>query len=413
MTDQTIARRPAAKASGIVVGFGLLQGLLLLMAMLGGVALFVRGGAVAQGVYYVAVALALRRTGAHRSLPMAGLVLIQLMGTSLGALHVAAGGNSLIYWSSYSLLGASWVAALAAGSLTAASLPTQALVQMVLLSCAGEVALLIPRVLVTGVGVRSPWGSSVWLGAVLVLYATGQIPRKWRPWSVIVLVLGLAGTLLSGMRSSLLLGLSSIAMAIFYLIRIRRAVVADWKRLALAGFVAFAVVSVTLPWLLDAVEAQVGLATNRLNATLLNEGGVVLDEDRAGREAEAEWALDEFRRRDDSLAVLVGFGHGFTFHNWSRDERLAHVHVTPVAFFTRYGLIGVAFLISLMLLTAKGAAAAFLERPSEESHMRLALRGTMLLLWSGSLIAGVMVPASSWWLLGASLGAVRERRASP
>lgn len=396
---------PHARARLIVGGFVAVQVLLTTLTLVGGVAGFVRGGAVVAALYFAFVYVLLPRPPGRWPWELAAVATIIGLGTLVGALWVGEGQNSTRFWLAYSLIGAGWLAGLQAGWRSARHLDDRALATLLVTACLGDALLVVPRVFTFGMDQRSPLGASVWIGSTVMLLASGTLTRRWKWLAGFALTATLLGTLASGMRSSLLLGIGSLIPAFLYLLRARRIHGRAARRLIAAGLAVGAASLAALPWAMDSIERKLDLASRRMQATVFSEEGFQLDEDN-GRDTEARWALQEFERRGSKVAPLVGYGHGFIYYNAFQDERLSHVHITPVAFYVRYGAIGLVVLAALMLGSARRALAAFraARRGGDAQLLGWCVEMTLALLWLGSLIAGTFVALGSWWVLGLAVG---------
>lgn len=92
---------------------------------------------------------------------------------------------------------------------------------------------------------------------------------------------------------------------------------------------------------------QIEGTINRLNQSILNSEGVSLDtNDEEGRLAEVYSASKYF---DWDKATIFGMGNGFRYQDFGRGHIKNHLHITPAAFFFRYGIAGLTLFIIFFL----------------------------------------------------------------
>ncbi|MBI2933103.1 MAG: hypothetical protein HYY16_15775 [Planctomycetes bacterium] len=364
-----------------------------------------------QAACVVGVYLALRHVSVS-SLAARSLCYMAAHGAAIGLVYCAAGVNSWSHWAEYCLLSVGWTIAVHAGFNLGALASNRLLAVMIATLALGDLLLFIPRIAVVGLDYRSPWGGSLWVGSLLVWYLCYSRQILGVVMALVLSLLLIGGGAASGMRFSVLNTGFAVVAALVYVVLHRLALPQAIPRAtAMLGVVAvilvFMPISVT-----DVLSGMMDVATNRLGATLLNPEGPSFDEDGRGRELEAELAIQEFVDRGSNVSYFTGFGHGFVFDN-ARLERKAHIHITPVAFYVRYGILGVLILAIVWLLTMVNFVRSALRTSTDENVMDFCLQLTAAQIITGSLVAGSFVFPLAWFIVGVGLGSAhRSRRAS-
>lgn len=339
---------------------------------------------------------------------MVGLLAIQ--GSIVGGISSYTGENDWPKWTAYSVLGMSWYFGMRAGEAVGRRFSAAQLTTLILALCWADLALFAPRVYNLGLEVRSPWGSTLWLG-FLVSCAVTQY--RGRPGVKIMLafVTGLVATLVSGMRLTTVTALAAPMLTFLYLrwhhFRVARPV----ARFALVATLLTIVAVATFPDLWRRASEKLQTVGDRLGRSIFSDTEVHLDEGGEGREAEADRALDEFGARKDDLKTVAGCGHGFVYRDpWGKDS--AHVHITPIAFYVRYGLVGVVAFFILLVFVIVAACGSFLSPVSELRVILFGIDLELTLTWVGALFAGLLVLPAPWLCLGLSLGIRSQIRAA-
>ena len=122
-------------------------------------------------------------------------------------------------------------------------------------------------------------------------------------------------------------------------------------------------------------------------------------------------ALESFAQRDSPFARFYGFGHGFRFSWWLKGVT-GHVHITPVAFYVRYGLIGAAFFAFLLMQSGWTLWKAWCRVGSTERSLAFALQVAATMMVLSSFVAGYMVLPLAWCTLGLGNGMARRLAAA-
>jgi hypothetical protein len=348
-----------------------------------------RAVAVTQGLCLVYIAIA-ERSYVRASAPVLLAAVPFAQAAIIGLIRVLTGATDPVVYGEYLLLGVGGIVGLIAGQACGRKAHGNRSFywSVVLAVGASETFLLIPRILDTGLAVRSSLGT-VSVLAALLLGAVSAESTKMRAASALLGAIGLAAALLSGMRSSTAVALATLVVVAPSLIRrpkSRASAVVFVLAITLAGIV------VTRA---QTVKDNLDLVSLRLQRTLLNESARSLDDGRS-RVEEATAALETFDNQAGALGWALGLGFGFTYPMPHDPATLtAHVHITPVAFFVRYGVVG---LVSLTLgLMIVGWESAKLSRgPNAFAGGPMVVAS----MYVAALIAGSLVLPQPWFVLG-------------
>lgn len=261
---------------------------------------------------------------------------------------------------------------------------------------------LVVRVLVVGLDVRTSYGFS-FLSPFFALYLSRYV-FKSSVMSVAALLFVATIVLFTGVLS----GLRSVSAfsVILVLLLLYRAGVERLIGVAIVAIIAISFIGVLRAT--DLVgdiqfgrqfDRSVEIIINRFNTSLLSDEGVKVDPGE-GRSDEAQMAMDEFFGANHlSVDNIFGRGFGFSFIDNSKDGELtAHVHMTPVAYWVRNGVVGFAFYVFTLML----AVYVFLEALVRRLPSYIFLMRSIFLVWSaGSLFAGLLLSPVYWLLYGA------------
>ncbi len=327
-----------------------------------------------------------------------------IQGIIVGLYYCLIGINSFSKWVEYSTLAIFSVLFIIVG-LRISELEKNDLSKIILLMCLSDVVMLIPRVVSIGLDRRSPWGSSLWVCSLVILVFLVR-ERRAIVYCYVLFILSMIGALISGMRSSLLLSLTGVIVSSAYVlkgsVKIKRLVLLLGLSIGI-----LVIASLLSSSLFSAINQKIQLVERRLESTVLGDKEIHLDEGGEGREEEARHALIEFNRRSTAPSILLGFGHGFTFFDpW--DGESAHVHLTPVAFYVRYGIAGLTTYLFTFLLLIWLFIRSFFCSYDDRSRIIFAYRLVALLTFCGSFIAGFLVTPLPWMAIGVALGRERE-----
>lgn len=148
------------------------------------------------------------------------------------------------------------------------------------------------------------------------------------------------------------------------------------------------------------------IVRRRFAATIFNTESFQLDP-AEGRSEEADKALAMFEQTGHALKEIFGLGFGFVFFestNWKAGW-VAHIHITPVAYFVRFGMVGVFFWCSLFLVPVVRW------RVLRKAKVELWVFIVYYLFLSSSMFAGFLNVPAFWLLLGymASIQCVKHK----
>ena len=364
----------------------------------------------AESVFIVYVLITIPRTGWNSrvsTLLLLMMVILFCQGTLVGATHAVANINSWSKWAEYTLLALFWVLGLQAGQRLMGYLEARSVALLVFFLALGDVGLMIPRVAVLGLDIRSPFGTTIWAPFLVVLILTSRSSFR-AVISFIVLLAAIVAALVSGMRSSALLTFGGMAFAAAYLGWHR--VIVHGRLVACSVILALKIVSfiVLAPNIVELVHRNVTLVQSRLQGSILS-AEIVLDEGGMGREREAQIALTSFNENSGLLQKLVGVGHGFVYSSDTKDST-AHIHITPVAFYVRYGLVGLVSYSILFIWVLQKAFVSFWQKWTEYNAYIFAIRIAATLLVVGSVVAGFLVQPLSWVVIGMAVGRCNANR---
>ena len=213
------------------------------------------------------------------------LLLVHVLGIGVGLINCVEGLQPWSTWLSYGSFGlASWFALLAGASI-AQRFDVAQLGRIVLIFALGDVLLFIPRIAILGLATRSPWGSTLWLTATVLIFLAVSNSRV-ALWAGLISAGGILGALLGGMRSSLLLMALSLLLASVLLFRSRSG--ASGRKIALIVALPLALTIGSLvapPEVKNAFNEKLMLVAKRMEVTIFHSESLRLDEDRGGRES--------------------------------------------------------------------------------------------------------------------------------
>jgi hypothetical protein len=143
----------------------------------------------------------------------------------------------------------------------------------------------------------------------------------------------------------------------------------------------------------------------RFETTLFSEEGVQLDSSSSngGRKVEAESAMDEFNE-NSGLHIITGYGHGFVYFDRMQEKVKAHVHITYVAYYIRYGIIGLIFLTVLYFVSLANTIKLFFKPRSLSNAILFGLWLSVLQILFISLIAASLISIIHWVIIGLAFG---------
>lgn len=321
----------------------------------------------------------------HTSLIITTIVFFAIV---VGGVNTIIGINDLENFFLYTLMGISYIFAIFAGR----GFSRNTLSGVLILAFIGfsEILLLIPRIFLVGLDTRTSLSFTFLLPYIFLILKPNRLGFLIFTFVSIFYFLSI---FLSGLRSVLIPGLIIYIISIIYL----------YRSYGLSGFTGnkrkflfvvplffLALFGVGLN--LFNVKERVVNATNivvvRMEQTLLNPDGVRLDP-KEGRWEESEHALDEFKKHATLLNYFIGMGYGFSFIDYSRDGELsAHVHLTPIAFFVRHGILG----IFLYLVLFYGVLRVILSQ-----NISIQEKTALTLWFTSSFFYGALILPTFWF----------------
>lgn len=205
--------------------------------------------------------------------------------------------------------------------------------------------------------------------------------------------------LTSGMRSSIgVMTLSIIALIIYSL---------SWKlvsgllRLIIILVILSFIISIFIPKsFINNIETRVDSVVYRFETTIFNDEGIKLDSNNnEGREEEAQSAIDEFFSNSGFHEVL-GYGHGFIYFDRMQQRVKAHLHITYVAYYVRYGIVGILFLVTLYSSVLFFMFRSFFKSKTFENGIRFSLWLSVFQICLISLFAASLISTVHWIIIG-------------
>jgi hypothetical protein len=182
--------------------------------------------------------------------------------------------------------------------------------------------------------------------------------RKFNIRSGLILILSTSITLFvilfSGLRSVFVMGSIMMAISLFHLSKV---LVLGSKFTKNSGVNKIRVLYLILLALFALLVFETyqywsyffEIIVKRFMQTMFNPDGFQLDPS-TGRSFESEVALGVFSESGFAFKELFGLGFGFVFFDSQSGVWVAHVHITPVAYFVRLGFIGVIFWATLLVI---------------------------------------------------------------
>ena len=143
----------------------------------------------------------------------------------------------------------------------------------------------------------------------------------------------------------------------------------------------------------------------RLDNTLFSDQGLRLDaSEEGGRQLEAQLALNEFQERNEPINYIIGFGHGYTFYNFATQSSQAHIHMTYVAYFVRYGAVGLVFYFLLFVAVLYNICKLFFLKKNIINRLRFGLWISAFQVMLISIISASLINSINVFIIGAAFG---------
>jgi len=282
----------------------------------------------------------------------------------------------------------------------------------ILFICLSETILFIP-LLFKNEFYRSSIGTSNLFPVILLLML---YPQFWNSSlskiiGIIVFVLQILCILLSGMRSSVGLGLFTSVLLVIYLLRSKKKRIYLINRILLLLFSAICLYFILPSSFLNSIDSKLHLVEQRLTLTLFNDEGIKIDtDDEKGRKKQGESVLKAIERKNSNNILILGYGHGFTFFDEMDNEQKAHSHITWTIFYARYGIIGLTLYIVMFCFVFVKLFFLFFSNISNENIFSFGLWLSVLQIFLLSLIAGSLVSIINWIIIGIAVSFDDMRR---
>ena len=261
-------------------------------------------------------------------------LLVFLEGILVGGVNVLFDRNSLYHYCIYSIIYLMGFIGLIVGQSMARQLTKERLLSVLATIGLAESLYLIPRIFGLGIATRSSMGFSFFAPLLFLRKAVTTIDTIQFVATGVTLA---SVYLLSGLRSVLITGLIMCAW-MFWLRPIRFSVIRTSAIALLAG-IAFTSLP-TESQIRQSVENSVTVVLTRMNQTLFSESGFRLDP-AEGRDEEVSAAYDNFLSLATPLDHIFGRGFGFSYPSYEDGAIMAHLHITPVAYYFRNGILGI------------------------------------------------------------------------
>lgn len=333
------------------------------------------------------------------------LLLLLVQGMFIGIFFLSFGYNKQKSFWEYSILALLAFVGYRVGEILVVGAPPERIFNYLLAIGTSDVLFIIAKMNIWGVDARSSFGTTnlipVFLFAIFIM--KGKILIKLI--STLSLIFGLLGTFMSGMRSSTTI---TVIQIIVYLVVISLRKRVEQKLWMWFVLVSFSVVCVLLMYALnfvDKIDDKVEMVVSRMNNSLFRNGEIKLDEGEdqgRGRVVEAEIALDEQYDKSGIAGAVLGMGHGFVFVEPENNNLTAHVHFTIVAYFVRYGIVGVVIYLYIIGCLITNLIYS-LRNKSWYLSIELPVSISAIYLAFLSLVSGTLVYPSAWIIIGITL----------
>lgn len=317
------------------------------------------------------------------------LSIIFIVAILIGGVNTILDVNDLTNYVIYSTLSISYIFAILAGKYF--SFDFKQGVKILMILAFSELLLVIPRVLIVGLDVRTSLGFTYLLPCIFLFIKSDA---KGLVIFIITSILYFAAIFTSGLRSVLIPGILIYIVSLLFLFKTVNEVgiLIDRKKYL---FIAPLVIIATLMFASNVFnfKDRIYHATNvvivRMEQTLLNSDGARLDPNE-GRQEESAFALEAFEKDASILNYFVGMGYGFSYRDNSKDGELsAHVHITPIAYFIRHGFLS----LIIYLLLFYGVVKSFFSA----NKINFAIKFSLLVWLLSSLFAGVIIMPIFWF----------------
>ncbi|WP_405202187.1 hypothetical protein [Dokdonia sp. LLG6352-1] len=248
---------------------------------------------------------------------------------------------------------------------------------------------------------RTSIGTTNLYPALLFLAFNSKIFNKFsiKIGLFILLFFCIIAYLTSGMRSSIGVMIFSSIIIVLYAFKIKN--VGKILRISVLGGVLLLLMNVFVPSnFFDNVIKQLDNVAYRFQTTLLNDEGFRLDSKKGeGRDLEAQSALAKINK-NTGVHQILGYGNGFVYFDQMQSRIKAHLHLTYVAYYVRYGILGLFVLASLYLLVIFKSIKSFFRKKSFENGLSLALWISAIQICVISSVAASLISILHWIIIG-------------
>ncbi|WP_279130985.1 hypothetical protein [Photobacterium phosphoreum] len=330
------------------------------------------------------------------------LFIMTFLGIVLGFLNSIYAENNIYSWLIYSALSVIYLFCFVISNNVEIDLNyIHTMVKLFAIAAIVEMSWFFLRVIIFGLNSRSNYGFS-FLSPFIALYIKqSAINENMKSYLVFILSLIVVSIgALSGLRSTFVYSMF-LSLLCFYIAGFQSAIrsILPVSLITIIAIILFEydLVNVELSNLTRSLE----IIFNRFMLTLFSESGAKLDPN-GGRYEEAIYALETFKYNINSFVdVIFGKGYGFEFIDHSKDSQpTAHVHMTPVAYFVRNGVVGVAWFISILVVSIYIVCNVVLLK-SKYFDDSIKVMSIILVFWtSSSLFSGMLLNPFYWLLLG-------------
>ena len=322
------------------------------------------------------------------------LILIPLylfvFGSLIGLLNIITSNNDFNFYVIYSALSFLHLISFIAGCICACK-GTLVLYKILLYYSLFDILMAIPRYIHRGTELRSPLGASLLIVPVIIVILSKQ--SLFKHWLYYIIPLGIYNVISSGMRSSVVVFFSTLFMSFLY---IRNPNIKRFVKLS-SIFVILIIFSLFIPNARNIASKKINEVEGRLERTIFNRNNFQIDED-AGRVYESKIAVRSFYSSAELVDIIFGAGYGFTYSEGN--DYKTHVHITYLAWFIRFGIVGQIIYVILFLSVIGYYFYFFFESRNSNSIILFSISTFCLSVLIMSLIAGSLIQSMPWFFLG-------------
>lgn len=253
---------------------------------------------------------------------------------------------------------------------------------------------------------RTSIGTSNLFPVLLIIFLNLEsiLSRKFKFLITFLLLTAVLAGLISGMRSSL--GTIAISCGIVFIYKFQFLKSFKFLKYSIICTLFISICGFFIP---DNIKSSVYVSVEsiiyRFEKTLFNQDGIQLDSSSSngGRKLEAESAIQEFNK-NTGLHTFIGYGHGFIYFDQMQEKVKAHIHITYIAYYVRYGLLGISFLTFFFLSSIFHLAKYFFKPRDLINSIKFGLWLSVLQILIISLIAASLISIVHWVVIGLAFG---------